>query len=367
MKILIVSRAFYPMNSPRSFRTTELAKEFARQGHKVTVIAPKDKEQEAFAKKHNLEIIDLGKKRWKDIELKGSGVVLKMRRILRRGLKLILEYPDIEYLFQVKKALRKQKNTHYDLLISVAVPHPIHWGVAAAWKKKGNIADTWIADCGDPYMGGENDTFKPMFYFKYVEKWFCRKADFITVPVKTAIEAYYPEFHPKIEVISQGFNFDEIITSTEISDGPPHFAYAGSIIPGRRDPADFFEFLIAYPHPYIFDIYSANHHLLKSYAERSDGRIRIKEYLPRKELLFELSKLNFVVNFDNAGKRQIPSKIIDYVIVEKPILSINTKVFDKKTTLEFLQGNYTNGLQIDNPEQYKIENVTKKFLLLASQ
>jgi hypothetical protein len=35
-KILIVSRSFYPMNSPRSFRTTELVKEFARQGHMIT-------------------------------------------------------------------------------------------------------------------------------------------------------------------------------------------------------------------------------------------------------------------------------------------------------------------------------------------
>jgi len=32
-KILIVSASFYPENSPHSFRTTELTKEFARQQH----------------------------------------------------------------------------------------------------------------------------------------------------------------------------------------------------------------------------------------------------------------------------------------------------------------------------------------------
>jgi len=36
-KILIVSNAFYPEISPRSFRTTELAKELSRQGHKDTL------------------------------------------------------------------------------------------------------------------------------------------------------------------------------------------------------------------------------------------------------------------------------------------------------------------------------------------
>ena len=38
-KILLVSSAFYPEISPRSFRATELAKEFCRRGHDVTVIS----------------------------------------------------------------------------------------------------------------------------------------------------------------------------------------------------------------------------------------------------------------------------------------------------------------------------------------
>ena len=39
MKILIVSGFFYPQNTPRAFRTTELAKEFARLGHDVVYIS----------------------------------------------------------------------------------------------------------------------------------------------------------------------------------------------------------------------------------------------------------------------------------------------------------------------------------------
>lgn len=37
MNILIVSGFFYPTNTPRAFRTAELAKQFVRLGHKVTV------------------------------------------------------------------------------------------------------------------------------------------------------------------------------------------------------------------------------------------------------------------------------------------------------------------------------------------
>ena len=40
MKILIISGSFYPDNSPRAFRTTELAKRFCKLGHDVTVYIP---------------------------------------------------------------------------------------------------------------------------------------------------------------------------------------------------------------------------------------------------------------------------------------------------------------------------------------
>ena len=366
-KILIISRSFYPTNSPRSFRTTELAKELAKQGHEVTVLTPRKEVHDSFEKEHNLIVEDLGESNWKEVKLNGTGLALLLKRALRRAVQIGLEYPNLELYFKVKRALQKKKKNkeHYDLLISIAVPHPIHWGVAAVWKKNNNIAKTWVADCGDPFMGQENDTFKPAFYFRYVEKWFCKKADFITVPVETAIPAYYPEFHDKIKVIPQGFNFEDVDTAEKEKKEYPCFAYAGGLIQGRRDPKDFLEFLVNYPHPYKFYIYTKQVGLVQSYANRSQGRIKIKDYMPRKDLLFELSKLDFVVNFENAGQKQIPSKIIDYVIIKKPILSINSFDFDQKPVEEFLSGNYKKGLVIDNPEQYRIENVAKFFLKLV--
>lgn len=146
----------------------------------------------------------------------------------------------------------------------------------------------------------------------------------------TAIPAYYPEFHSKIKVIPQGFNFGEIKVAEYQKNNVPHFAYAGGLIPGRRHPKDFLEFLVNYPHPYKFDIYTNQVGLVQSYADRSQGRIEIKAYIPREELLYELSKLEFVVNFENAGEKQIPSKIIDYLIIKKPILSINSFNFDQR-------------------------------------
>lgn len=364
-KILIVSRSFYPINSPRAFRTTELAKEFARQGHQVTVITPRDELIHAeFEQQFNLTIKDLGKPKWQPVELKGKGISLLARRMLRRLSDLLIHYPDLELQWLVKKALENEEE--YDLLISIAVPYPIHWGVAKVRSLKKPIAKVWVADCGDPFMGQENDSFKTPFYFKYVEKWFCKKADFLTVPTHGAINAYYSEFHDKIKVIPQGFNFEEIkVENNIIGNIVPTFAYAGVFIPGRRDPSEFLEFLVNQNSDYHFHVYTNTPSLVMPYTERSEGRIILHNFLPRLELLKELNKMDFVVNFENVGSKQTPSKLIDYVIIKKPILSIKTGNLNKLTINEFLDGDYKNQLKIDNPDQFRIEKVSYKFLELA--
>ena len=115
-KILLVSGSFYPEISPRSFRTTELAKELARQGHDVTVYIPtQGKNYSLFEKEHCLKIKNIGELKWKAIELKGGKIELILRRIIRRGLHMLLEWPDIELAFKVAKKLKNEWG--YDLLI----------------------------------------------------------------------------------------------------------------------------------------------------------------------------------------------------------------------------------------------------------
>ena len=352
------------MNSPRSFRTTELAKEFARQGHLVTVITPKDLETHTqFEKDHGITIQDLGQPKWKAAELKGGGVSLVARRGIKRLSNLIFQYPGIELSKLVHNALRREEG--YDLLISIASPHTVHWGVASVRSKDHRIAKVWVADCGDPFMGQENDTFTPPFYFKYVEKWFCRKADYITVPTTGAIQAYYPEFHQKIKVVPQGFRFEDIKVATEKEDNSrPVFAYAGGFIPGRRDPSELLDYLVKQEKNFIFHIYTSSPNLVKPFINRSKGRIILHDFVPRTELLYKLSRMDFVVNFENVGSKQTPSKLIDYAIIKKPILPVKTGDLNTNVMEEFLKGDYSNQFTVNDPEQYRIENVAKKFLAL---
>lgn len=365
-KILIVSRSFYPMNSPRSFRTTELVKEFARQGHEVTLLTVKNDEHHTqFENEFGVTINDLGNLKFSDININEDGKFQRLaKRVLRRGLYQLFEYPDIELMYRVKKALATESG--YDLLISIAVPHPIHWGVAWAWRGDNPIANTWVADCGDPYMGHQLDTFNKMFYFKYVEKNFCQKADYISVPIESAKEGYYSEFHNKIRVIPQGFNFDEvdIDQSAYKPNTVPTFAYAGGLIPGGRDPRMFLEYLSSLDWDYRFILFTKNRNLVQPYLESGNGKIEIRDYLPRKELLHFLSGMDFLVNFENETVLQLPSKLIDYYLTGRPVLSVSSFEIDKTVIKEFLFGDYQNRYFFENMDRYKIEHVCGQFLNL---
>jgi hypothetical protein len=208
-----------------------------------------------------------------------------------------------------------------------------------------------------------------MPYFKFFEKSFCRKADFITVPIEEAKEGYYREFRDKIKVIPQGFNFEEVDvgTSKYVENKVPTFAYAGGFIPGGRDPRPFLEYLTRINMKYKFIIFTKNSELVEPYLKKADGKIEVRDYIPRDQLLQFLVTMDFLVNFENASSLMMPSKLIDYHITGRPVLSIGSKNTDisEETVIQFLNGDYTNQHRLSNIDRYKIKNVCQDFLELC--
>ena len=365
LKILVVSATFYPLNSPRANRTTELVKELAGQGHDVTVLTPKENQYHLpFEEKHRVTIKHLGNRKWKGFSIRDKGLMRFFDRARIRFFMLLFEYPDIELMGMVKKMLKKENG--YDLLISIAVPFPVHWGVAAVRSKSHPIAKVWAADCGDPFMGDKADSFKKLFYFKYIEQWFCRKTDYITVPTVGSVDAYYPEFRDKIKIIPQGFNFEDIkIFRGIVKNEVPTFGYAGGFIPGVRDPRALLDFLCQYEHPFKFIIYTNRTDLILPYIAASKNRIELKAYIPREKLLFELSTMDFLLNINNGTTVQTPSKLIDYALTGRPVLSIDKGTLDTIIIEQFLRGDYSDQFAIGDIEQYNIKNVARRFITLA--
>ena len=368
MKVLIVSGNYYPVLSPRSFRTTELARETVRQGHRVSVYIPEIPESKMDYKgelsDYGVEVKQFSKNRFKKINI-NYPYFGKLFHKINRLLDLLFEYPMIELFFKVKNTLKKEQE-QYDLIISIAYPYPIHWGVARAISKKPDLCKRWIADCGDPYMGATIETFRKPFYFKYVEKWFCRKADYLSVPTVGAIDGYYPEFKDKIRVIPQGFRMDTIkLSSEKVCNKVPTFAYAGGISFGVRNPLPLLDYLIETDKTFKFVIYTNQKELLINYKRRIGDVLDIRDYVEREILLFELSKMDFLLNLDNGTTRQSPSKLIEYAISGRPVLNLNVQNLNKELIDEFIKGDYRNALKMPNKEDYNIVNVTKKILNLA--
>jgi hypothetical protein len=363
LKILLVSNGFYPEISPRSFRATELAMEFSRQGHDVTVITRfRNHDYKNFLSESPICLRMWSKYRLKEVPNIGGRWTRLLARIINRVLKVLFEYPTIEDMFKLKKILKHENG--YNLLISFAVPYPVHWGVAWSRTRKHKIAGKWIADCGDPYMGDILDTFRKPFYFKYIEMWFSRKADFLTIPIEGAIDGYYPEFHRKIRIIPQGFNFDIETRTKKIPENKiPTFAYAGGFIPGARDPRPFLKYLMSVTTPFRFYIYTNQPELLEPFKKTLDGNLIILPYINRSDLLDILSGMDFLINFDNNTSLNSPSKLIDYAITGRPVLNI-TREFDFAELGHFLNGNYTNSMILPDPRVYHIESVARQFISL---
>lgn len=368
-KILLVTYGFHPDQSPRSLRATELAIELARLGHEVTVLGPNRAGIDEFLNQHRLNYISYGEITWKVLQLSESMSIFKwFNRAMTRGLSLLFEYPSIQLVPLLRKKLKKLKG--FDALISIAVPYPIHWGVASIWKIESlqNPAKVWIADCGDPYCGRENDTFSVPFYFAWVEKWFMRKCDFVTVPTQDAIKGYFKEFHDKIIINPQGFRFKEYKVLRTVPKHITHLVYGGGFIPGRRDPKELILLLndLASAYHFRFDIYTNSPQFVKPHI-KAHNHIFVHDMIPRDEFLEIASTADFLVNFANKGTVQTPSKLIDYAMLKKPVLNIVTGNLDTENVKKFLNGDYSGSLDIKDIDQYKIENVAKKFIDLMDR
>nr|MDJ0646053.1 hypothetical protein [Flavobacteriaceae bacterium] len=114
-----------------------------------------------------------------------------------------------------------------------------------------------------------------------------------------------------------------------------------------------------------FIIYTQKIDLILPYVDKAGTKIELRKYVPRKQLIQELSRMDFVINFNNETKNQLPSKLIDYYLTKRPILSLDSSGFSVEIVDEFLEGDYSNRYIHENPEQYKIENITKDFLNLV--
>jgi hypothetical protein len=367
--VLIITHGFYPEQSPRAFRATELAKELASNGHKVTVIAPYRVGVLEFAKEIGIEFRSIGELTWKIFNFKSFGLLGKIyNKVVNRLLPLLFEYPSMEIYFKIRKAI-KEDTSKYDLLISIAVPHPVHWAVASLWENHIlGKAKIWVADCGDPYMYAMHDTVRKPFYFHFFENLFLRRANYVSVPFEEMKGQFNPSYIGKFVVIPQGFKFVNHKLADYTNNSKITFAYAGTVMPGKRDPFGLIEYLEQKNYDYNFIVYTHQQHLFSKFQHLINKEIFLRDYIPREELIFELSKMDFLVNVNTASTdgviNAIPSKLIDYYFINRPVLSYEFGALPQNSVDDFMVRNFQDSFNFLNIDRYRIENVVNQFLNL---
>lgn len=377
-KILIVSDACYPELTPRAFRTTELARELAREGHQVTLLIPN---RQVFSdqplQQKGLQIV------YADTpveQLCGNNTVRRnrsIRKVLPRFVQRIILYFYCHELFAkynpgIYRRLTQIQGS-FDAILSIAYPAAIHRAVTQALHKNPHLARAVrIAEFSDPPFRGDVAGSVFPAYNLYLKQW-GKVFDYFTIPVEKALPCYTPYIdRERIRIIPQGFNLDAVKLPPYTPNPRPTFAYAGRFYTQIRDPEFFFEFLKTVETDFQFDLY-INYleprfaEMIREAQQHVHGTITLHDALPREALIERLGTADFLINFDNTTAHATPSKLIDYAMTHRPVLSFNEQTFRPAQFKAALQGDYSAQTELPDLSQYDIRNIAAQFLELIRQ
>lgn len=356
-KVLIISHWYYPRNNPRSFRARALADELRAQNIECDVYIGEKNQLVSGSDLDNYYCQETDTSRTgRDSLYKGKGRITRAAMHFFIGEKFIIT--------NIRRAMMTLDKSYYDAVISIGNPFYVHL-IAGAMKKK-KIAKTVIADCGDPFYMGKPQHFLTV---KCIQRWTFNRIDYLAIPIEGAVE-YYKDYVPfnRINVIPQGFSTDGITLKEYKENGIVRFAYAGAFYEDIRNPEKLLRYLSGLDvkfqfHIFTTDIGSVYQKVLLKYKAKMGDKLQLRPYMKREDCIKELSGFDFLMNIENTTSRQAPSKLIDYAIAKRPVISIKPDNVDIDQINRFLSRNYRDAAEI-NIEEYRIENVAKQFIEL---
>ena len=362
-RILLLSRSYSPLLTPRAFRTRELVNELLRRGYYISAVLP------SYAD-IDMKRVDVRFIKSLTISLqKGENTVFSIKQCLLDSIRTTSKFffgdtpGDIIYSFRmIFDVICLLKKCDYDVILSIGCPFYIHVAAVLGRFLAGERVKI-IAECSDPFY--EDKCFIKAFYLKYVEGIILQDCDYITIPMEAARKSYADYgIDDKIRIVPQGFAITQIDDDVYRHNAVPMFCFAGVLYEKIRNPRYFLDYLLQVKQDFIFVVYALpdafTMSLLEEYKAKLGDRLEIREPLAREELIRVMAGMEFVVNFDNENSNQKPSKLIDYAMSKRPILSFNSRTFRAEVFEAFLRGDYTQRERIDL-SKYDIRNVVDKF------
>jgi len=369
-RILVTSFYYHPEINPRAFRTYELVKGFLKMGHSVDLFIPHY--DFCYEKHENLRIFHVGSKHIKSDENKLKYIKGRLFDFFMYHIycKMKRDYDCFyfcygTYIHVLEHALKQIKDEKYDMLISIALPFSIHYGTAQFLKKYNPNIHTKIADYGDPFSS--NPVLNVSSKCQRIEKKVLDYFDHIAVPVEHTIHDF-KQFKKtdKIHVIPQGIDIESIKIEPYHKNDIVTFGYAGTFYDEIRNPKLLFDFLTEASFDFRFIMYTdaQGMKLISQYIEKLGEKLIVNDYIPRNEVIYKMSQMDFLINIDSLSSMQFfgrASKLIDYALTGRPIFSMTQNSLDHEKFLRFISGDYTGKLEID-VNQFDANVVCQKFL-----
>lgn len=345
MKVIVVSYHYLPEITPRAFRASSIYSCLNSLGYDVELVIPP---RFSLCKNNG-----------------DKSVPSILKTLIRKAVQRILPGgKDLRFFFYF---ISKLSNKQADMVISIGLPFSVHLAVAVAIRFKSLMVGHVVFDYGDPYSlnpyGGH------CFYAKRIEKWALKYCDTVLTPTDKAV-GLYRSIAPDscdVKVITQGYDLNMEICEYKKNDIPT-FAYAGMLYKGIREPLRFLKHIAHLNLDFKFVVFTnidsvENIKILNTYIDYMKGRLEIIPMIPRVDCIKTLSKMDFLINFDNLGGVQTPSKIVDYSISGRPFVSIDSKQIEFDVFDAFLCGDYSSFMPPDISE-FDQEVVVRKIAAL---
>jgi glycosyltransferase involved in cell wall biosynthesis len=412
MNILIISHSFYPSSEPRANRWTEIAKNFQKNGHQIKVITSSSSRKllKTF-KIEGLEVLEVYDPLFKYtknvLKIPKNTPTINNRNPIKFIFKFIYKYkwPDYAFLwipFGLYFGMKLIKKYNFDLIISVSNPFSSHV-IALLLKKKNSL---WIADYGDPFSFEKiYPSNNQKIYNKLnssVEKLVIKKSNFITLTNENVKHEFLNFFNSnKYFIIPPFFNIINITNNyiknnIYLDNNKINIVYSGTLYSKIRNPLNFVEFIkrvnLNLDKKIVIHFFGniGDCNFLLNY---NSDLIKIHGGVSLPELILIIKKSTFLLNIGNKSTYQLPSKIFEYMISQKPIINliydttdltipilekynasfniINTKIYmnaNEKEIIKFLL--YPSKVDTkylkDITDKFSIESVSNMYLNLAS-
>ena len=366
-RILIVTHQFLPFVSPRTTRWSYLIDELVGKGNKVTVLSGTNPENI----EKNYDVIYFGNKKFSSNirrvrqesndstnNLFKKNIYSILKKIYRFLFKTF-SWPDYAMFWAVTIFRnRKRINDNYDIIISVSLPFTSH---LCAYILKKRINADWFMDIGDPFTlkinSPENNKIIYSFLNKIYERKFYKIASKIIFTHKEVAELHENKFnidkskivigYPIATVNEQNLN---IASNYDYKVTPIKIGYFGAFTKSVREPNNYINNIV---NPFIEDAehkWYINQESKRYFASiKKTSLHKFIDIVQRKEALkIMVNEIHILLSIGNLNKYQMPSKVIEYLSLGKPVLHYaeieddpiynfeklfdNLKIIDSKTT-----------------------------------